>query len=98
MTVEYTIKIRTGGRLGSGTNADISVVLVGTEGESERHTLDKRFHNDFEAGTEDVYSLKSRDVGALLLLRFTNSGGIASDWLLHFAQATPPAKPSHSPP
>jgi len=97
MTVEYTIKIRTGGRLGSGTNADISVVLVGTEGESERHTLDKRFHNDFEAGTEDVYSLKSRDVGALLLLRFTNSGGIASDWLLDFAQVTSGDKRWHFP-
>jgi len=88
MTVEYKIKIRTGGRLGSGTDADISVVLVGSVGESERHKLDKRFHNDFEAGKEDVYTIKSQDVGDLLLLRFTNSAGFASDWLLDFAHVT----------
>jgi hypothetical protein len=82
MTVEYKITIRTSSKLGSGTNAEIAIILVGTNGESEPHTLDKRFHNDFEAGAEDVYEIKTRDLGELLLLRFTNSGGIAADWRL----------------
>ncbi len=89
MTVEYTIAIRTGRRLGAGTDADISVVLVGTLGESGPHRLDKRFHNDFVAGAEDVYEIQADDVGELVLLRFTNDGDLAgSDWLLDFARVT----------
>lgn len=97
MTVEYKLTIRTGSRLGAGTNAAISVVLVGTQGESAPHELDKRFHNDFEAGTEDTYSVVSRDLGELLLLRFTNSGGVASDWLLDCVRITAGEKSWHFP-
>ncbi|QRO01258.1 lipoxygenase [Archangium violaceum] len=97
MSVEYKIKVRTGARLGSGTDTDISVVLVGSRGESEQHVLDKRFHNDFEAGTEDVYTLVTRDVGELLLLRFTNAGGLAGDWLLDFAHVTSGGNSWHFP-
>ncbi|MCE9666399.1 lipoxygenase [Myxococcus stipitatus] len=82
MTVQYKLIIRTSSRLGAGTDAAISVVLVGTRGESESQPLDKRFHNDFEAGAEDVYSIHASDLGELVSLRFTNAGGIASDWLL----------------
>jgi arachidonate 5-lipoxygenase len=88
MTTEYTLTIRTGSKLGAGTNSEISVVLVGSQGESEPHRLDRRFHNDFEAGAEDVFALKSRDLGELLLLRFTNAGGVAGDWLLESVRIT----------
>ncbi|PTL81540.1 lipoxygenase family protein [Vitiosangium sp. GDMCC 1.1324] len=88
MTVDYKLAIRTSAKFGAGTNATISVVLVGTHGESEPHTLDKRFHNDFEAGAEDVYTVKAQDLGELLLLRFTNAGGLASDWLLDSVRVT----------
>jgi arachidonate 5-lipoxygenase len=88
MNREYKIKVRTGARLGSGTDANIFVVLVGTDGESARHKLDKRFHNDFEAGAEDTYTVKDQDVGDLVSLRFSNAAGFASDWLLDFAHVT----------
>ncbi|WP_375768018.1 PLAT/LH2 domain-containing protein [Archangium gephyra] len=88
MSVEYKITIRTSARFGSGTDGEISVVLVGTHGESEPHTLDKRFHNDFEAGAEGVYELETRELGELLLLRFSNSKGLAGDWLLDSAEVT----------
>lgn len=88
MTVAYTITIRTSARFGSGTDAAITISLVGTNGESEQHRLDKRFHNDFEAGAEDAYSIKTQDLGELVSLRFTNSGGIGSDWLLDSARVT----------
>ncbi|HYH95880.1 lipoxygenase family protein [Hyalangium sp.] len=88
MIVEYKLTIRTSARLGAGTNSEISVVLVGTKGESEQYKLDKRFHNDFEAGAEDVYNVKSHDLGELLLLRMTNASGIAGDWLLDSIQVT----------
>lgn len=88
MTVEYTLTIRTSARFGAGTDATISVVLVGTRGESSAQTLDKRFHNDFEAGAEGVYTIQAQDLGELLLLRFTNSGGVAGDWLLDSVRVT----------
>ncbi|WP_434387807.1 lipoxygenase family protein [Melittangium boletus] len=84
MTVTYKIKIRTGARAGAGTDGDISVVLVGAKGESESHALDKRFYNDFEAGAEDVYDIKSRELGELLALRFSNEAGVTGDWFLDF--------------
>ncbi|AUX42368.1 lipoxygenase [Sorangium cellulosum] len=89
MTVDYKIVVRTGNRLGAGTDADITVVLVGTRGESGPHRLDRRFHDDFVAGAEDVYDIQADDVGELILLRFTNGGELAgSDWLLDFARVT----------
>jgi arachidonate 5-lipoxygenase len=88
MTIEYRIAIRTGTRFGSGTDAEVSVILVGDQGESERHALGRRFHNDFEAGAEDVFVIEAPDVGDLILLRFTNAGGLAGDWLLDSVRVT----------
>ncbi|QSQ20094.1 lipoxygenase [Pyxidicoccus parkwayensis] len=83
MVTEYKLIIRTGTRLGAGTDSTISVVLVGTRGESAPHVLDKRFHNDFEAGAEDVYTVSTEDVGEPVALRFSNTGpGAGDDWLL----------------
>lgn len=93
MPVEYTLTIRTSSKLGAGTNAAISVVLVGTKGESQSHLLDKRFHNDFEAGAVDAYTVKTDDLGDLLLLRFSNAGGgVGSDWLLDSVTVTATGK------
>ncbi|MBJ6760888.1 lipoxygenase [Myxococcaceae bacterium JPH2] len=97
MTVEYKLTIRTSARLGAGTDGTISVVLVGTEGESASHALDRRFHNDFEAGSEEVYSVTDRDVGELLLLRLSNSGGVAGDWLLDTVQVSSGERQWHFP-
>ncbi|WNZ63964.1 PLAT/LH2 domain-containing protein [Myxococcus sp. MxC21-1] len=88
MTVEYKLTIRTGTKLGAGTDANISIVLVGTRGQSAPCVLDKHFHNDFEAGAEDEYALASEDLGDLVLLRFSNAGGVAADWLLDWATVT----------
>ncbi|MFY0565420.1 lipoxygenase family protein [Archangium lansingense] len=88
MSVEYKITIRTSDRLGAGTDGEISVVLIGTHGESEQHKLDKRFHNDFEAGSVDTFELVTQELGELLALRFTNTKGLTADWLLDSAEIT----------
>ncbi|NOK09783.1 lipoxygenase family protein [Corallococcus exercitus] len=93
MTVDYTLTIRTSAKLGAGTNSAISVVLVGTKGESKPYLLDKRFHNDFEAGAVDAYTVKAEDLGDLLLLRFLNAGGgVGGDWLLDSVTVTTTGK------
>ncbi|WXH27024.1 hypothetical protein WA016_00935 [Myxococcus stipitatus] len=93
----YTLTVRTNGKLGAGTDANISVVLVGTRGESGPHLLDLPFHNDFEAGTQDDYSIDAEDVGDLVLLRFFNEGGLAADWLLDWVRVTDGTKQWHFP-
>lgn len=45
--------------------------------------MDKWFHNDFEAGTEDTYILDAEDVGELLMIKLENDrGGLFSDWFV----------------
>ncbi|NMO14294.1 lipoxygenase [Pyxidicoccus fallax] len=88
MSTEYKLVIRTGSRLGAGTDATISVILVGMQGESGPHVLDKPFRNDFGIGAEDVYTVRGPDVGELLLLRFSNTAKFEDDWLLETVQVT----------
>lgn len=85
MSDHYEMTITTGTRSGAGTDATISVTLLGTESTSGPHKLDKWLHNDFEAGKTDTYKVKAPDVGEILALRFHSDGGsldIGGDWML----------------
>ena len=45
--------------------------------------MDKWFHNDFEAGTQDTYTLEGEDVGELLMIKLDNDqNGLFSDWFV----------------
>lgn len=46
--------------------------------------LDKKFHNDFEAGQTDKYTKKANDVGDILMIQLKNDGtGLSSDWFVN---------------
>lgn len=47
---EYRIKVTTGDKLRAGTNADISIVLIGSQGRSDELLLDQKGRNNFERG------------------------------------------------
>ncbi len=88
MSDVYEVAVTTGRRSGAGTDATISVSFIGTEGVSGPHRLDKRFHNDFEAGKTDTYKVSSPDLGELLALRFHSDGGsldLGGDWMMAHA-------------
>ena len=56
----------------------------GTNGETDALSLDKWFHNDFEAGQKDEYQITAKDVGELLLVTLKNDqGGLYSDWFVN---------------
>ena len=56
----------------------------GTEGETNALSLDKWFHNDFEAGQTDEYHVTAKDVGELLMVTLKNDGGMLySDWFVN---------------
>jgi len=91
MADSYDITIRTGTRAGAGTDATISVTVLGSEGSSGPHKLDKRFVNDFESGSERTYTVKAPDLGQLLALRFHSAGsavGYGGHWMMDWAVVT----------
>ena len=52
-------------------------------GRTKPFVLDKWFHNDFEEGTEDSYTMEAEDVGELLMIKLENDqGGLYSDWFV----------------
>jgi len=88
---KYEITVSTGTKTGAGTDADVSVTLLGTAGTSGPHKLDKRFHDDFEPGQTDQYTVKAPDLGDLIGLRFQvaeGTLGIGGDWYMTRAHVT----------
>ena len=83
MEVTYTITVRTGRKSGAGTDGEVTVALLAEGGDVGPFRLDKRFHNDFEAGAVDTYEVKGPDLGELCAVRVRNAKvAIEDDWLL----------------
>lgn len=83
MTSEYIITVVTGNRKGAGTDASVSLIIKGSNGETNPLSMDKWFHNDFEAGQKDDYYITAKDVGELLMITLKNDGGgYRSDWFV----------------
>ena len=49
--------------------------VAGTKGRTDALSLDKWFHNDFEKGHTDEYTVGAMDVGQVLLLQLHSDGG-----------------------
>lgn len=82
-TEDYEITVVTGKRKGAGTDASVTLIIKGTCGETKPLSLDKWFHDDFEAGQTDKYCLTAEDVGELLMVVLMNDGGgWNSDWFV----------------
>lgn len=84
-TDHYEITITTGTKSGAGTDGNVSVTLLGTDGTSGPHKLDKRFHDDFEPGKTDTYKVKGPKVGEVIGLRFQMDAGtlgLKGDWYM----------------
>jgi len=80
----FQIKVTTGKAMGSGTDANVYVVLTGTKGKTnELHLNYGDNTNLFEDGQCDTFAVDAPDIGDLvqLVIRHDNSG-LGSDWLL----------------
>lgn len=83
-TLEYEITVVTGKRKGAGTDASVTLVIKGTQGETKAFSLGKWFHDDFEAGQTDEYKVTAEDVGELLMVVLrSDGGGMNSDWFVN---------------
>lgn len=81
---KFTIHVKTGDRLHSGTDANVRIVLKDSSGNRTGElVLDKFFRNDFERGNLDSFSIKcpkhyGNDVVEIEFWR--DNAGLASDW------------------
>uniref|UniRef100_A0A6Q2YTG2 Polycystic kidney disease 1 like 2a n=1 Tax=Esox lucius TaxID=8010 RepID=A0A6Q2YTG2_ESOLU len=74
----YMLNVSTGHRRGASTSSQVTVILLGTEGESEPHHLTDPDKPVFERGTVDTFLLTTPfSLGELLSIRLwhDNSGG-----------------------
>jgi len=60
----YRVKVRTGDKMGAGTDADVSIVMVGEEGRSAELALDVAGRNVFERGKARARGRRRRRRGA----------------------------------
>ncbi|XP_060146383.1 polyunsaturated fatty acid lipoxygenase ALOX15B-like isoform X3 [Globicephala melas] len=96
---EFRVRVSTGEAFGAGTWDKMSVIIVGTEGETLPLPLD-HFGKEFSAGAEEDFKVTCpQDVGRVLLLRVHKAPPtllrpfcpLASDaWFCRWVQLTPP--------
>lgn len=77
--IKYTVYIRTSNEKKAGTNEDVWVQLIGTNGETRSTHFDNGGYNDFEQGDTDPYVIISDDIGELthVVVALTAEGSYA---------------------
>ncbi|KAH3761318.1 hypothetical protein Pelo_6863 [Pelomyxa schiedti] len=98
---KYRITTVTGNRRGAGTDANVYVILHGTQGNSAQQVLDGP-GNRFERDKSDVFSLECVDLGDVTSLTIGHdNSGVGAAWFLEkvIVQEEPsdPASPAPSP-
>jgi len=80
----YQIQVHTGKTRGSGTDANVFIVLHGVNGKTNELPLSCSNHtNKFEEGQCDIFAIDETEIGDLttVTIRHDNAG-LGSDWLL----------------
>lgn len=73
--VKYEIIVITGDVRGAGTNANVSITLYGTTGDSGKRELTQKFRDLFERKQTDKFEFEALDLGmsSLWLISLTSS-------------------------
>ena len=61
--VKYDITVHTGNEMGSGTNANVSITIYGTNGDTGKRPLTQKFRDLFERGQKDNFQIETVDLG-----------------------------------
>ncbi len=83
--VEYTIKIYTGDVAHGGTDANVSMVLIGTKRSSRTIQLNELIaRNAFEAGKTDYFKITEKNLGEIKKINiWHNEKWLADGWFLN---------------
>jgi hypothetical protein len=85
----YTVRIRTGDVRGAGTDANVSIILYGDLGVSERQPLTDVRRTSFERGQTDTFEVEDLDIGSLTKLKLEHDGsGVRPGWFLESVSVT----------
>jgi len=61
MPFDYIVRVKTSCEGGAGTDADVYVNLIGTQGTSGEYSLDHEGYNDFEKCDDDTYKITTNE-------------------------------------
>uniref|UniRef100_A0A7S3VHN2 PLAT domain-containing protein n=1 Tax=Dunaliella tertiolecta TaxID=3047 RepID=A0A7S3VHN2_DUNTE len=88
----YRVIVRTSDIKGAGTDANVTLNIVGEKDGKVIHTGPQKLDssaNDFERGHVDTFIIKSKDVGELKRVMVTSDGsGIGGSWHLNQVEVT----------
>ncbi|XP_028651771.1 polyunsaturated fatty acid 5-lipoxygenase [Erpetoichthys calabaricus] len=89
----YTVTVSTGSQWFAGTDDYIYMILVGSEGCSEKTLLDKPLYNDFERGAVDTYDVNVlEDLGEILFVKIEKRKyWMHDDWYCKYITVKTPA-------
>ena len=62
-TVKYEIAVTTGDVKHAGTDANVSIIIYGTNGDTGKRPLVQKFRDLFERGRTDTFQIESMDQG-----------------------------------
>ncbi|CAC5367933.1 ALOX5 [Mytilus coruscus] len=89
-SASYNITVKTGDQKGSGTDANVYIILHGQGFQTKECKLDNFFKNDFERGEIDKFSIDSEvnisEVQRIELRR--DNCGLYSNWYLDWIEVT----------
>ncbi|XP_068508966.1 lipoxygenase homology domain-containing protein 1 [Syngnathus scovelli] len=87
--VKYEIIVITGDEKGAGTDANVSITVFGSNGDSGRRQLRQKFRNLFEREQTDRFLLEMLDMGELQKVRVEHdNSGLHPGWLLDRVEVT----------
>lgn len=87
----YEVKIKTGDKKGAGTDANVTLVLLGNDGKvTKPAALANWLWNDFERGQLDVFGIQDdTDISEVLEIKIRrDKAGIFSDWFVEYIEVT----------
>jgi len=82
---DYVITTVTGSKLGSGTDANVFLIIYGDKGETDKLHLTKQIGNDklFEKDQTDVFTIKALNVGEVKKINISHDGkGMGAGWFV----------------
>ena len=86
----FVIKVKTGDRMGAGTDANVNMIIYDKEGNSsDEITLDNYLKDDFECGREDTFNVANKKVTRLStncqvsrIAFWRDSFGVGDSWFV----------------
>ena len=89
--MKYKITFKTGNESGAGTDADVTIQLIGKNAKTGELTLESKL-NQFEKGDIDSFYFETDDIGEIEKIKVMQNGkGFGADWFLEYVTIEAPS-------